>query len=146
MLQYNVSISASLYASYYFELRTLCEKKNATLNMKPLGADEAKSLEARTAAFETNAKQTRKWQSMSVAEGCARARPPAPAPKAFRSARPYPRPPQGVARREQHGGAELNEVSYCRTNVVNFHTLPLRGSGRWTAPPRWPRDALCGTQ
>ena len=25
MLQYNVSISASLYASYYFELRTLCE-------------------------------------------------------------------------------------------------------------------------
>ena len=77
MLQYNVSISASLYASYYFELRTLCEKKNATLNMKPLGADEAKSLEARTAAFETNAKQTRKWQSMSVAEGCARS-PPRP--------------------------------------------------------------------
>ena len=77
LLQYNVSITASLYASYYFELRTLCEKKNATLNMKPLGADEAKSLEARTAAFETNAKQTRKWQSMSVAEGCARS-PPRP--------------------------------------------------------------------
>ena len=57
LLQYNVSITASLYASYYFELRTLCEE-NATLNMKPLGADEAKSLEARTAAFETNA-QTR---------------------------------------------------------------------------------------
>ena len=84
LLQYNVSITASLYASYYFELRTLCEKKNATLNMKPLGADEAKSLEARTAAFETNAKQTRKWQSMSVAEGCARS--PAPCPR--RSAQP----------------------------------------------------------
>ena len=111
LLQYNVSITASLYASYYFELRTLCEKKNATLNMKPLGADEAKSLEARTAAFETNAKQTRKWQSMSVAEGCARS---AARPRArghHRSARPHPRPPQGVARREQHGGAELNEVS-----------------------------------
>lgn len=26
MIKYNVSISASLYASYYFELRTLCEK------------------------------------------------------------------------------------------------------------------------
>ena len=26
LLQYNVSISGSLYASYYFELRTLCEK------------------------------------------------------------------------------------------------------------------------
>ena len=110
LLQYNVSITASLYASYYFELRTLCEKKNATLNMKPLGADEAKSLEARTAAFETNAKQTRKWQSMSVAEGCARSPAPAPAPPA-RSARASPGPPQGVARREQHGGAELNEVS-----------------------------------
>ena len=42
MLQYNVSISASLYASYYFELRTLCEKKEATFNMKPLGADDAR--------------------------------------------------------------------------------------------------------
>ena len=26
LIEYNVSISASLYASYYFELRTLCEK------------------------------------------------------------------------------------------------------------------------
>lgn len=26
LLQYNVTITASLYASYYFELRTLCEK------------------------------------------------------------------------------------------------------------------------
>ncbi len=68
MLQYNVSISASLYASYYFELRTLCEKKEATFNMKPLGPDDAKVMEARTAAANKSIKADshRKWQSMAV--------------------------------------------------------------------------------
>ena len=36
MIQYNVSISASLYASYYFELRTLCEKAERSFTLKPL--------------------------------------------------------------------------------------------------------------
>lgn len=66
MLQYNVSISASLYASYYFELRTLCEKKEASFNMKPLGTEDAKVMEARTAAAHASIKADhRKWQSMS---------------------------------------------------------------------------------
>ena len=29
LIEYNVSVTASLYASYYFELRTLCEKADA---------------------------------------------------------------------------------------------------------------------
>ena len=40
MLQYNVSISASLYASYYFELRTLCEKAERTFSLKPLTEEQ----------------------------------------------------------------------------------------------------------
>lgn len=66
-LQYNVSITASLYASYYFELRTLCEKKDASFTMRPLANNEAKVIEARTAGFETNMRENahRKWQSMS---------------------------------------------------------------------------------
>ena len=36
-----MSITASLYASYYFELRTLCEKSERSFTLKPL-SDEAK--------------------------------------------------------------------------------------------------------
>ena len=41
LIDFNVSISASLYASYYFELRTLCEKAERDFTLKPLseGAD-----------------------------------------------------------------------------------------------------------
>ena len=48
MLQYNVSISASLYASYYFELRTLCEKAERTFSLKPLSEEGKRALEARS--------------------------------------------------------------------------------------------------
>lgn len=34
--QYDVQISASLYTSYYFELRTLCEKAEREFTLKPL--------------------------------------------------------------------------------------------------------------
>ena len=36
LIEYNVSITSSLYASYYFELRTLCEKAERDFTLKPL--------------------------------------------------------------------------------------------------------------
>ena len=39
LLEFNVSITASLYASYYFELRTLCETSER-FALKPLGEEE----------------------------------------------------------------------------------------------------------
>jgi len=47
MIKYNVSISASLYASYYFELRTLCEKAERTFSLKPLTEQQQRALETR---------------------------------------------------------------------------------------------------
>ena len=50
MIQYNVSISASLYASYYFELRTLCEKAERAFTLKPLSEEQQRALELRANA------------------------------------------------------------------------------------------------
>ena len=44
LVQYNVSISASLYASYYFELRTLCEKAERDFSLKPLSEAQQTTL------------------------------------------------------------------------------------------------------
>jgi len=67
LLQYNVSISASLYASYYFELRTLCEKSERTFTLKPLTEEQTAALvsraEERSSEMQAN---TRKWQSLGV--------------------------------------------------------------------------------
>lgn len=67
MLQYNVSISASLYASYYFELRTLCEKADRSFSLKPLTDEQQRNLEARA---EEKAEEfqgsARRWQSLGT--------------------------------------------------------------------------------
>ena len=47
MLQYNVSITTSLYASYYFELRTLCEREQRSFTLKPLTEEQQRALELR---------------------------------------------------------------------------------------------------
>ena len=69
LVQYNVSISASLYASYYFELRTLCEKAERPFNLKPLSKEQENALvhraEQRTEQFQ--AANPRRWQSLGVA-------------------------------------------------------------------------------
>ena len=67
LIEYNVSITASLYASYYFELRTLCEKAERTFSLKPLTDDQQRTLEARavekTADMQASA---RRWQSLGT--------------------------------------------------------------------------------
>ena len=50
LIQYNVSISSSLYASYYFELRTLCEKAERAFSLKPLSEEQQRALELRATA------------------------------------------------------------------------------------------------
>ena len=70
MLEYNVSISASLYASYYFELRTMCERKEPDMRIRPLDESDASMIEARTASSEKSMKRDhRKWQSMGMMTG-----------------------------------------------------------------------------
>lgn len=44
LIQYNVSITASLYASYYFELRTLCERDERSFTLKPLSEEQLKGI------------------------------------------------------------------------------------------------------
>ena len=51
LIDYDVSISASLYASYYFQLRTLCQRVDREFTLKPMDAAAAATLEARGAAY-----------------------------------------------------------------------------------------------
>ena len=68
LVQYNVSISASLYASYYFELRTLCEKQERDFSLKPLTEEQQRNLvnraQQRTAALEQAYQHQRQWKSL----------------------------------------------------------------------------------
>ena len=51
LIDYDVSISASLYASYYFQLRTLCQRVDREFSLKPMDIDTAAKLEARGVAY-----------------------------------------------------------------------------------------------
>jgi len=67
LVQYNVSISASLYASYYFELRTLCEKADRTFTLKPLSDEQQKRLASRSEETTRDLQaSTRRWQSLGT--------------------------------------------------------------------------------
>ncbi len=48
LLQYNVSLTASLYAKYYFELRTFSKVDSLHFPLQPLDKLNAKRLEVRT--------------------------------------------------------------------------------------------------
>ena len=65
LLQYNVSISASLYASYYFELRTLCEKAERDFSLKPLSEEAQRNLVSRSQEkMESLQAGKRQWKSL----------------------------------------------------------------------------------
>ena len=67
LIDYDVSISASLYASYYFQLRTLCQRVDREFSLKPMDIDTAAKLEARGVAYKEKFKSdhgaVRKHQS-----------------------------------------------------------------------------------
>jgi len=64
LLEYNVSITASLYASYYFELRTLCEKSERAFSLKPLSEEARRQLQSRSESIQGDLQKTRRWQSL----------------------------------------------------------------------------------
>merc|ERR1719263_314997 len=65
LIDYDVSVNSSLYASYYFQLRTLCQRENREFTLKPMEPSVAAALEARgiayTSQFKAGAKKP--WQS-----------------------------------------------------------------------------------
>jgi hypothetical protein len=50
--RYNVTVKASLYARYYFELRALCKDKTKESPFLPLNTDEARALEIRSHQYQ----------------------------------------------------------------------------------------------
>ena len=46
MLQFNINIPSSVYAKYYFDLRTLAEANDMNFPAEPLTKDKATKLEA----------------------------------------------------------------------------------------------------
>ena len=67
--RYDVSISSSLYASYYFQLRTLCQRENREFPLKPMDLEAAAKLEARGLAYQAKFKKDlgRTWSSANDA-------------------------------------------------------------------------------
>eukprot|EP00033_Pygsuia_biforma_P003216 GCRY01003527.1.p1 GENE.GCRY01003527.1~~GCRY01003527.1.p1 ORF type:complete len:386 (-),score=96.53 GCRY01003527.1:793-1950(-) len=56
LLKFNVVVSGSVYAKYYFDLRAISEKKCSLFPLQPLDLQGAHKLEARSAASETEVK------------------------------------------------------------------------------------------
>jgi len=68
LIEYNVSITASLYASYYFELRTLCEKAERDFLFKPLSEEQQRNLESRTSAMGKDLQKEKRWNSANLGQ------------------------------------------------------------------------------
>lgn len=52
MLQFNINVPSSVYAKYYFDLRTLAEANELTFPSEPLSKDKAQKLEAMSRVYE----------------------------------------------------------------------------------------------
>jgi len=74
LIDYDVSITASMYASYYFQLRTLCQRVDREFSLKPMEAASAATLEARGVAYKNKftadaGGSSRKHQSDNIING-----------------------------------------------------------------------------
>jgi len=52
MLQFNINVPSSVYAKYYFDLRTLAEANELSFPPEPLSKERAAKLEAMSSAAE----------------------------------------------------------------------------------------------
>ena len=48
LLQFNINVPSSVYAKYYFDLRSLAEANNLCFPLEPLSRDKAQKLEVRS--------------------------------------------------------------------------------------------------
>ncbi|XP_072315693.1 cyclin-Y-like isoform X3 [Eucyclogobius newberryi] len=67
LLQFNINVPSSVYAKYYFDLRSLAEANNLSVPLEPLSRDKAQKLEAISRLCDgTNFKKLSKKKSMSA--------------------------------------------------------------------------------
>lgn len=58
LLQFNINVPSSVYAKYYFDLRSLSESNNLSFPLEPLSRDKAQKLEVRHFNSAVNPPQT----------------------------------------------------------------------------------------
>ena len=63
MLQFNINVPSSVYAKYYFDLRTLADENDLTLTMEPLSKERAQRLEAMSKLCDIHKNGIRRWSS-----------------------------------------------------------------------------------
>ena len=70
MLQFNINVPSSVYAKYYFDLRTLAEDNDLAFPPEPLSKERAQKLEAMSQLYEDKLNQeiiqngVKRWSSM----------------------------------------------------------------------------------
>ena len=71
MLQFNINVPSSVYAKYYFDLRSLAEDNDLIFPAEPLSKERAQKLEAMSRVYEDKITidvlkkhQAKKWNSL----------------------------------------------------------------------------------
>ncbi len=70
MLQFNINVPSSVYAKYYFDLRTMAEANEMTFPSEPLSKERALKLEAMAQNYEDKVNQdmvqmrVKRWSSL----------------------------------------------------------------------------------
>merc|ERR1712117_297349 len=70
MLQFNINVPSSVYAKYYFDLRTLAEANDLSFPAEPLSKERASKLEAMSLRYEDKVNQEiiqngmKRWSSL----------------------------------------------------------------------------------
>ncbi|XP_060939943.1 cyclin-Y-like isoform X1 [Limanda limanda] len=73
LLQFNINVPSSVYAKYYFDLRSLAESNNLSFPLEPLGRDKAHKLEAMSRLCDdrfNDVRRTSRKRSASVDNLC----------------------------------------------------------------------------
>jgi len=68
LLDFNVAIKASIYAKYYFGLRTIAERTEINFPIQPLTPSQEQELETRSLGVETKTRQFKFFRSQSESD------------------------------------------------------------------------------